>query len=185
MEVLQSSVGKEISEGLLASYSMALKDLPIESVSASVQRIIMEDQYPVLPTPGRLRKFAVEFTHGCDMSHSEAFDQVKRAISKCGYNQPKLAEQMLGESIWRAIQGIGGWDRVCSSPVSERSSLVAQFRDSWNHVAEDQQRKRMLPEGVRPKVIGAAEKTLEQKSDNRSLIQSVGESMSPRLERGE
>jgi len=53
-----------------------------------------------------------------------------QAVKDHGYMNPEAAHEELGETIWMAVNGIGGWDRVCSSDVQSRSHCAAGLSGS-------------------------------------------------------
>lgn len=146
--VLEEGVGEQVSERTATVWFEVLQDMPQEALRRAVMRYLAECQYPDLPAVGRLRALAVESMSGVPESAQSAFARVRKAVSRFGYCDPGGAREVLGQTVWRAIEGVGGWQRFCDCPVSDRGTLMAQFRDALKSIVEREQRDRLLPESL-------------------------------------
>lgn len=151
---LAAGIGKPMQRDTVRAWYVLLGDLPPAALQAAATRALCEAEYPVIPPVGRIRRFAIEFLHGVPITPEEAFQRVRAAISRFGLDRQEKAREALGLAVWRAVQGIGGWQRVCDSPVDRRDVLFAQFRDSWLRLQDREQMLARLPAAVRPRVAG-------------------------------
>lgn len=148
--VLESATGKAFTDPQTDVWFDLLGDLPVSALQAAVKRALLESEYPGLPPIGRIRRLASEAINGLPETPDAAFDRVIRAVRCLGMDQAALAQQQLGEKTWQAVRGIGGWSALCNSTLTERGTLVAQFRDAWNRITEREQTTLRLPERLRP-----------------------------------
>ncbi len=133
-----------------------LGDLPVEGLKAAVTRVLAERVYPGLPPVGQLRQFAVEFLQGTMATPEQAYARMREGLSKYGaritQEERDNLRKYVGESIWRVVIGIGGWQRLCDARAGDRSLIYSQFRDAWNREVERRKTERALPRDARPRV---------------------------------
>ena len=122
----------------------------LESLQAAIKRVLLEREYPGLPPIGLMRRYAIEAAHGVPISAEQAFARVREAISRFGIYEPAAAAEHCGSEIWQAVQGIGGWNRICDSPPDQRQTLFAHFRDGWHRSQDSRQQNLRLSEDVQP-----------------------------------
>jgi hypothetical protein len=165
-KVLETATGKrftfikikgEVVEDQIGVYFAMLREFDGRSVAGAVERYIRESQYPTLPTPGTLVKYAGEFERGLSLTPEQAWEIVQQAISLYGYPQPGKAKDHVGSDIWETIKGLGGWQTVCDTPSSQSRTMWAQFRDAWLRAANRRETLAALPESIRPRVNGITE----------------------------
>ena len=157
VSLLEEATGKKFTKGQIGGYDQMLREFEGRSVAAACERYIRESQYPTLPTPGTLVKYASEFERGLSMTPEQAWEIVQQAISLYGYPQPGKAQDHVGIDIWETIKGLGGWQTVCDTPSSQSRTMWAQFRDAWLKAASRRETLAALPESIRPRVNGITE----------------------------
>ncbi|MGD9855475.1 MAG: hypothetical protein AB7U20_11065 [Planctomycetaceae bacterium] len=150
LAVLSAATGHAFTTEQATVWFDLLGDLDVAALQAAVKRVLMEREYPGLPPLGQIRRYATEATHGTSVTAERAFARVHEAISRYGYPDPAGARQSLGPEIWAVMQGIGGWDRICDSPIDQRSALFAQFRDGWIRQEGRRANQLRLPAALRP-----------------------------------
>lgn len=148
--LLEIGTGKPMTAEQVELWYELLGDLPLNSLQAAIKRALLENEYPVIPPVGRIRRLASEHASGIPIDAEQAFARVREAISQFGWPDPGKAAEFLGPAIWSVVQGVGGWQRICDSPPDQRQALFSQFRDGWQRAAARQQRDNLLPEDVRP-----------------------------------
>ncbi|MGD9857313.1 MAG: hypothetical protein AB7U20_20415 [Planctomycetaceae bacterium] len=150
LAVLSAATGHAFTADQATVWFDLMRDLDVAALQAAVKRVLLEREYPGLPPLGQIRRYATEATHGTSVSAVRAFARVHEAISQFGYLDPAGARKYLGPEIWAVVQGIAGWDRICDSPIDQRASLFAQFRDGWNRQEDRRANQLRLPEALRP-----------------------------------
>lgn len=63
-----------------------------------------------------------------------------KAIAWNGYTNPQGAQAMIGEVGWKAVQYMGGWQRLCDSPAEDTGMLRAQIRKAVESAVEEKTR---------------------------------------------
>lgn len=153
MAILEAATDKAFTDAQVTVWFDLLGDLNGQHFLAAVKRALLESEFPGLPPIGRIRRYATEAAVGVPESPEAMFERVRAAISQHGYCDPVGASKLLGPTLWSVIQGIGGWERICDSPIDQRATLFAQFRDAWNRAAERAATNARLPEDSRPKLM--------------------------------
>lgn len=150
LAVLEAATGHSFTTEQTQAWFVLLQHLTADAMQTAVKRVLMEREYPGLPPVGLIVRYAAEATQGIPLDPEQAFQRVREAITRFGYYQPGDAAKFLGSEVWDVIQGIGGWERICDSPVDQRQSLFAQFRDGWTRQQTRIQDQLRLPSDVRP-----------------------------------
>lgn len=68
------------------------------------------------------------------LSPEIAWEQVTNAVRKFGWPNMERARASLSEPIWRAIQNIGGWEKICRTELGQpwdflRKNFIQVFED--------------------------------------------------------
>ena len=135
-------------EVTVAIWHDMLIDLDDEVVAVAVKRMIATLRFPpsIADVRGAVLEAARELRGTPDAG--EAWQRVVRAISAYGYYSPDQAREALGGDIWRAVEMMGGWSRLCLSE-SPMSALSAQFERRYGELMEKRARSLLIPAGVR------------------------------------
>lgn len=152
MVVLASGVRDEFPRETLSVWFVELQEFSPRELELAVRRHLQESPYPKLPALGRLRRLATEARCGILESPEAAFQRVRQAVKRCGYLRPEAARRELGDAIWQALEGVGGWDRVCDMHPEDRGIVFAQFRDSWLRFVERTAGRLQLSPELRPRI---------------------------------
>lgn len=120
-----------------------LQDIPYEVAEASLNKWVATNRFS--PSIAEIRQMAAEVTMGEGPDWGDAWEQVKRAISRFGYNRQEEAMASLDDTTREAVRRVGWYD-ICMSetPGVERAS----FRDIYNSLSERKRKEVQLPPGV-------------------------------------
>lgn len=152
---ISAAIGKPILKPQLEVYFDALKDLPADVVQQAAKRAVQEQQYPVIPLIGVLRKFASEAVNGQLPSWSEEWQTVIKAISRYGIYRKSEAMQSLSPLTADVVRSLG-WDVLCDIHTEDRSVVAGQFRMAYESRAARDSNQKALSEDVRPKITGGS-----------------------------
>lgn len=150
LAVLETGTNETFNEHQVGVWYQMLGHHDADAFKVAIQRCLLERVYRGLPQIGEINRLASEASYGIPLDAEQAFERVREAVCKYGYPAPDAAAKYVGPEIWQTISGIGGWDRVCDSPIDQRQSLFAQFRDAWQRQQSRRQQQFLLPEGIRP-----------------------------------
>ena len=83
------------------------------------------------------------------VSPETAWEQVTVAVRRFGWPNMEQARSTLSEPIWRAIQNVGGWDKVCRTELGQswdflRKNFIQVFED----FGESKQSQALMPINV-------------------------------------
>ncbi len=83
------------------------------------------------------------------VSPETAWEQVTVAVRRFGWPNMERARATLSEPIWRAIQNVGGWDKVCRTELGQpwdflRKNFIQVFED----FGESQQSQALISSNV-------------------------------------
>lgn len=119
---LAETFGEPLSAGRIDGYFLALKDLPMEAVLASIARAMRSSRF--FPKPAELREF-IEGT-GDDLA-ALAWTRVIRAIERIGtYQSVDFGDPVLHATV----DGLGGWSefwRIERMDAREQGFKRAEF----------------------------------------------------------
>ena len=90
-----------------------LQDIPYLVAETALKMWVCEEKWP--PTIAELRAMAAELTGNDVPDWGEAWNLVTKAVWRFGYPHPEEAKEMIGPTGWKAVQAIGGWQRLCES----------------------------------------------------------------------
>jgi hypothetical protein len=94
----------------------------------------------------------------------EILASIFHAISWFGYTNPQGARRIIGEIGWKAVNSMGGWQRLCDSPADDASILRAQLRKAVESAVEENTRCDVLGikfEGYRSEELFSSKKELK------------------------
>ena len=172
MAVLETGIGKVMTDKQIEVWYQCLKDLPVPALQTAITRYLCEgDDWPSI---AKIRKLAGAAMHGECISFGEAFDRMISAVHLFGFYDEQKAREKLDDLTWRTIQSLGGWEAVCDSPTDQRSTLRAQFRMVYELLRDREEKHRALPEAVRPRIENLEqEKTVSTPEEVHRLSQSM------------
>lgn len=143
---VSAAIEKRIKEATIEVYYDMLKDLDYELVMAAVKKVIASDEYPVLPTVGKIRKAAHDLCNMDKVSAPEAWGIVVKAIRKHGYVSEAEALASMPPEVAETVRFIG-WRDLC---LSEKPDVVrAQFMRMYEAHEKRKEELDMLPGDVR------------------------------------
>lgn len=124
-----------------------LSDLPKGAVANAVNRYIVTEKFP--PTIADIRGLATEAP---TEDWSEAWQSVRKAISKCGYYRPKEALEMMTPNAREVVERMG-FEELCLMPTDKVAIYRSQFKQIFESVVSRNKEKALLPE-IEVKYIG-------------------------------
>jgi hypothetical protein len=154
MAFLAAGTGKPVTADMAEVYYDLLSDLPLNFLQFAAKRALLENEYPVFPPLGVLRKLATSAMQGPDrLPAHEAFGIVLKAIAKYSYMREREALAALPEPIAQAAQ-VMGWRSMCFSESTE--IIRAQFCKTYDAILARRQRENLLPAPMQRFLIEAA-----------------------------
>lgn len=137
-------------EEALAGYLLALSDIDIALLRKASAHALRTGQSR-MPTPGELRRLALQVITGPIPVADEAWGEVQLAIRRHGRcRRPDWSHPLIG----RVIAEIGGWRRVCDSddPTGDRIA----FRKAYDAVTTRAEHEALTTPGLAPQALTAA-----------------------------
>ena len=157
MAFISAAIDKKVASATIDAYFEMLKDLPFDLALAAAKKVIASDEYPVLPTIGKLRKAAQDLCHLDKLSAPEAWGRIVHAIHRHGYYGEVEAMALLPENV-AAVVRMMGWQEICHGENAD--VLRAQFMRMYETVEVRQREREMLPAGVKQLVAGIGKKMI-------------------------
>ena len=114
--------GREATEPMVEAYWRVLGHLSRDDLRAAIKSCLCGDG--TWPTPGLVLAAAPG-----KVNHAESWGQVRAAIRRFGWDQGGDAQDALSRAQWRAINGLGGWRRLCSCESTELDHLGRTYRE--------------------------------------------------------
>jgi hypothetical protein len=147
MGVLCETFGEPLSDLRTEGYFDALRDFPIEAVSAAFRQALRVCRF--FPKPIELRELVAGRPED---AAEQAWAAVLREIRRVGYvGKPQLDARTL-----RAVSELwGGWQRLCETLPAEGPELVGwikQFKAAYQSAARETQRELTMAT-INPKVL--------------------------------
>jgi len=137
---------KAISRATLEVYYGILKDLPHDAVVAAVKNLMANEEYPVLPTVGKIRKATINLLRGHIMTPPEAWGIVYRAIQYFGHYNEQRAIDSMPEDVAQVV-GWMGWRELCHSDNID--VVRAQFMRMYETQGTRREQEALMPAEVR------------------------------------
>ena len=146
MSYVMAAIEKKPSKSTIEVYYDLLKDLDYDLAFAAVKKVIASDEYPVLPTVGKIRKAAHDLCTMDRLSAPEAWGVVLKAIRKHGYFSEAEALDSMPKEVAETVRFIG-WRDLC---LSEKPDVVrAQFMRMYEAHEKRKEEMNLLPADVR------------------------------------
>jgi hypothetical protein len=146
MAFLSAAIDKPLSKATVEAYFEMLGDLQYNLAMAAVQKIIATDEYPVLPTIGKIRTAAAELTRPHKLTAPEAWGLVLSAIHQHGYYNPEKALESMPPDVGEVVRWMG-WQELCHSDNVD--VIRAQFMRMYDTQEGRRRETEMLPPVVK------------------------------------
>jgi len=157
VEILNCGLAGEMPAAQMEVYRRLLADLDAVQVEKACYKLLAENKWlnsKRYPNPAEIREAVQLLTHGQFATAEAAFERAREAVKRYGLDQSEQAHKMCGDTVWKCIKSLGGFERFCDCTPDDRPALFAQFRDAWNRYTSTTQALETLPNGLRPKVVG-------------------------------
>lgn len=156
------NIKKEDANNTVDLWTEMLEDYELEVVKVAVKKLIAEMVFP--PTIADVRKLLVETTTERIIDASEAWGQVKRAISLYGQYQEEKALESLDDSTRQIVKRLG-FKELCRSETEMADR--AHFIKLYDNYVKEQKRDKQIPLQIKQ----ASE--LIQQNYNKNIISLV------------
>ncbi len=157
MAFISAAIDKRIAKATIDAYFEILKDLSADLCMAAAKKVIAADEYPTLPTIGKIRKAARDLCAADRVSAPEAWGQTLKAIQRHGYYGEAEGMASLPENVAQVVEMIG-WTDICHSDKPD--VLRAQFMRMYETVEQRQREVDLIPEDVKVFIAGVGKKML-------------------------
>jgi len=145
MGFVMAAVDKPVARPTIDAYFEMLKDLSYDLAAAAVKKIIATDEYPTLPTIGKIRQAAAEISRGHILSASEAWGMVLKAVHEYGYYREAEAMESLPEHVAEIVRWMG-YQSIC---MTDKIDVVrGQFLRMYETHQKREQEQAVLPAGL-------------------------------------
>jgi len=152
--VLAASYPKfEVDDVKVQVWHEMLGDLDYAVASMAVKKIIMQNTFP--PAIAEVRKAAAELTNPENLTSSEAWGEVTRAIRNYGYYREGEALASMSPTTAQVVRYMG-WREICLS--EEPEILRAHFLKMYDQVAAREQEKQLLSPTMQTEIKKLAKK---------------------------
>lgn len=125
---------RPMSDESLKLYTKALSDIHPETLATAVMNLIQTSKF--MPSVAEIREEAMKVSDAVNGREvlpdaAEAWAMLDHAASTHGYDRglqglPELVRQV----------GQGFWHDICYQPITQRTNLLAQFRNAYNMALE-------------------------------------------------
>lgn len=157
MAYLSAGSGKEMSRVQVQVYFDLLSDLPPEALMLAVQRSLLENKFPTLPTIGALRELALEALEPNRLPGLEAWRMAVKYSGKLsctldylGREPAKVVQDRILAAMPEAVRRAGsaiGWKTIaeCEDPDITR----AHFLKAYETMVGRSRREALMPPKVK------------------------------------
>jgi len=153
MAFVTAAVDKPVARPTIDAYFEMLKDLSYDLAAAAVKKIIATDEYPTLPTIGKIRQAAAEIGRGHILSAPEAWGLVLKAVHNYGYYREAEALASLPEHVAEVVRWMG-FQTIC---MSEKISVDrGQFLRMYEVHQKREQEQALLPPAIKTLIADLA-----------------------------
>lgn len=155
MVFLTAAIERKPSKETIEVYFEMLQDMPYELALAAAKKVIGEEEYPVLPTVGKIRKAAMALCNMDRVTAPEAWGLVLKAIRSHGFYGEAEAMAELPAEVRTVVKQMG-WSEICHSDKPD--VLRAQFMRMYETKEAKQKEVDMLPADVKKMVSGLGQR---------------------------
>lgn len=128
-------------------WQMCFEDVPLDDVLTAFKAWLATEPFP--PTIAHINKIIKRAKNPQAFESAErAWERVSTAVRKFGWCNQEKAFATLSPNIQRAIQYIGGWQRVCSAEGKEWDFRRKDFIDVFEEFEEKTQKRELIPTDV-------------------------------------
>lgn len=153
MAFITAAVDKPVARPTIDAYFEMLQDLPYDLAAVAVKKIIATDEYPTLPTIGKIRQAAAEIGRGHILSAPEAWGLVLKAVHNYGYYREAEALASLPEHVAEVVRWMG-FQTIC---MSEKISVDrGQFLRMYEVHQKREQEQALLPPAIKTLIADLA-----------------------------
>jgi len=146
MAFITAAIDKPVARPTVDAYYEMLGDLPYNLAAAAVKKIIATDEYPTLPTIGKIRQAAAEISRGRILSAPEAWGLAIKAIHRYGYYREAEAMESLPEHVAEIVRWMG-YQSIC---MTDKIDVVrGQFLKMYETQQRRESEQALLPPAVR------------------------------------
>ena len=82
------------------------------------------------------------------VSAETAWEKVSKAVKRYGWSNQEKAMNEFSPNIRRAIQNIGGWQRLCESTLKEWDFRRKDFLDIYEEFETEAQNQELIPTNI-------------------------------------
>ena len=144
MALLSAAIDKPIGKTTIAAWYEIVKDLPGAAFQAAVHTVVATDQYPTLPSIGKLRKTAIELMNPKAIIAADAWGLTIKAIRGYGHQQEKAALTSLPPEAAEAAR-LMGWQQMC------HAENIEVIRGQYLRIYETQETRKTQDMLIPPK----------------------------------
>ena len=143
----------EVDDLKVRAWHEMLGDIDYAVASMAVKKLIMQNTFA--PAIAEVRKAAMEIMRPEQVTGSEAWGEITRAIRNYGYYREAEALASMSPTTARVVRHMG-WRDIC---VSEEPTgvLRGQFLRMYGQVADREQEQQLLPAGMREQISKLAD----------------------------
>ncbi len=153
MAFITAAVDKPVARPTVDAYYEMLGDLPYDLAAVAVKKIIATDEYPTLPTIGKIRQAAAEISRGHILSAPEAWGMVLKAVHEYGYYREGEALASLPGQVAEVVRWMG-FQTIC---MSEKISVDrGQFLRMYEIHQKREQEQALLPPTIKTLIADLA-----------------------------
>jgi hypothetical protein len=147
-----------------ALWQNAFKEIPYQEVFNAFNYWLSIEKWP--PTLADINKIVKQFRNPeAFISAETAWEQVSNAVRKFGWPNEAKAMETLAPNVRRAIQYIGGWQKLCSSSDKEWDFRRKDFIDVYDEFETETKEQVLIPEGTLEKL----RRTIDYRNEQRQI----------------
>jgi hypothetical protein len=128
-------------------WQMAFDEVPFDDVLTAFKAWMATEPFP--PVIAQINRIIKRANNPSAFESAEnAWEKVHKAVKKFGWCNQEKAYETLSPNIQRAIQYIGGWQRLCSAEGKEWDFRRKDFIDIFEEFTEKTQKRELIPADV-------------------------------------
>jgi hypothetical protein len=129
-------------------WAKIFENVTMEEAYTGLMAWIAKEKFP--PSPAELLELVQknknpEFFIGAET----AWERVSEAVKRFGWSNKEKAFETFSAPIKRAVDNVGGWQRICQTPLGNEWGLLRKnFMDVYEELSQAEQEKVLLPNTV-------------------------------------